>query len=638
MDIHLENGRYLDLPDDLELNVTHGNPLILEQGTYSLPVLLPGTDNNMKLLQNPPQFDNVYKHVIKWPAYIKQGSFQKKASLNILEAGDDIDVFFQMNESEMYAKMKETTLSSAFDIKRFPRDLPTLPGYPEGMDQIIRYLELVKVNNFPNEDFRLFEVATDKSEWNLDSDPNHAYDVLQFLNESFRSKDTETIPTTDFDLTGLRYTVFRGRYPHTVFIDGQLIEVPKGYGITPFLKLNFMLRRIFEYFGYKLEESIFDTDPELKEIVVLNNTADSIVREVIDYSQLVPSGTVDDFLNNIRQAFGCEFFVSEDNRRVNIKFWNDILSDIRLEKDWTPYLTSRPKKKIVEPKTIKLTFKRSFDYASVPYDTLAKYEQTFGEYGFRETIPYNVSGWADGYYLIGDQLRIFEVYTDQDTLQQKKRLHSRPLYDYYQDSDNLEFEERSSDLEYVPSVSGYAMKGLKLTNGELSAPPIYKWLMSNLYIGKRRHMNTVLEKNTSDESGAVQAKEVEETAGTCLPAIVFYRHKITDKYIGAIGYGTPFHFDDEGNSVGTLDLIPGGKNGLFEHFLRILDDVLRNSYQQITVTLNLPEKEIVNFRMDKLICIGHQPLLPELMEYIVKEKDIDVNKVVFRTIRIYKDK
>jgi len=41
--------------------------------------------------------------------------------------------------------------------------------------------------------------------------------------------------------------------------------------------------------------------------------------------------------------------------------------------------------------------------------------------------------------------------------------------------------------------------------------------------------------------------------------------------------------------------------------------------------------------MDELVCINNQPVLPELIEYIVKEPEIETNKVVFRTIRLYKD-
>ncbi len=147
-------------------------------------------------------------------------------------------------------------------------------------------------------------------------------------------------------------------------------------------------------------------------------------------------------------------------------------------------------------------------------------------------------------------------------------------------------------------------------------------------------MNSVLEKTITDEDGTANKTEVKESAGSNPLMMAFYRNTVRE--IGS-SMGTIFHYDNKGLEVGTFDLIPGGKTGLVETFLKKIDSVYRDSFHKITVTLNLPEKEIIGFRMDQYIGINNQPLLPELLEYTVKEKDIDVNKVVFRTIRLYKD-
>lgn len=638
MEIHLDNGEYLDLPQDLELSISHSNPMLSKQGTYSLLVLLPGSDRNRRLLKHPDRYDRTYKHIRKFNAYLKKGTFQKKASLNIQESEDDIDSFLQMNESEMYSKMKETTLSSAFVIKRYPDEFLPDMIFDDDMDRLIKYLELVKANNFPDEDFFLFEVGTDQSEYTIHNERRPSqdivYNVFQFINEEMRSLDrTNLVNTQDTDLNGIKYTMFRGRAAHTINLDGQNVDVPKGYGISPFLKLNYVLRRIFAYFDYTLNQSLFDTDPDLKLVAVINNTADAIVGGLIDYTQLVPDGTVHEFLDNIRKAFGCEFFVSEDNRNVNVKFWNEILDPIVMKKDYTPYLTATPRTTLVEPKTIKLTFKRSFDYTAVPYDTLTAFENSFGELGY---IPfYNSHNKpSDGFYLVQNELVILEFYTNQETLDQEFKIHSRPLFDYYQDIDNIEFDERSCDIEYVPAISGYVRQIIEITPDE-EEEALYGYLQMIMFIGERRHMNTVLEKYITNEDGVTERTEVSETAGSCPLGLLFYRY--TNDGATATIYGTPFHYNKEGDPIGSFDLIPGGKSGLFEYFLRKLDNIYRDSFQQLNTTMKLPEKEIVNFRMDQLVCINNQPLLPELIEYIVKEPEIEVNKVVFRTIRLYKD-
>lgn len=651
MEIQLENGEYLDLPPEgIQLGISHSNPMLSKQGSYSLPVLFPASDYNRRLLKDPERYDRANKHIRKWTAYVRHGSFQKKATLNVEESGDDIDAYLLMNESEMYEKMKETKLESAFNIIRQASEFLPDETFTDDMDRLIRYLEQIRIGNY-TDDFCLFEIAADKESFTLDDLPDHAYDVFQFLNELAYRKVGGAIEheTYDTDALGHKYRIFRARYPHTVYLNGNLVDVPKGYGITPFLRLDFMLRRIFGYFGYLLAENPFDTDSNLNNIVILNNTADAIMLGIIDYAQLVPSVTIDEFLNNIRNAFGCEFFISPDNKGVEVKFWNDILSDPSvMNKDYTPYLTARPRTVLSDPKTVKLTFKRSFD-TEVPYNTLEEFESKFGTLQPISELPYipnDLNNIAPGYYLVRNICQIWQVYYDTDIQGNVKKLYSRPLFDYYKE-ENTEYDEHSCDLEFVPSMAGLRRKGFTLTEGDIQNYDTYTYFPSfnkvyppALYFGERRHMNTVLEKSSSGTDTEV----VKETAGDCPLGMLFFRtfyfqnaNNIENPDDEMTGYGIAYRYDPNGAVTGALDLIPGGDSGLFNRFYSRLDNVLRNSFQQLKVTAKLPEEEITGFRMDRLVCIDNQPLLPEQIEYTVDDNGIEVNKIVFRTVKIYKD-
>jgi len=150
---------------------------------------------------------------------------------------------------------------------------------------------------------------------------------------------------------------------------------------------------------------LYNINQYLKTLFSIATTRDLFYRNihvtgVIDYAQR----SVNDFLDNIRKAFGCEFFVTEDNRSVNIVFWNDILEPIVMKEDYTPYLEAKSRTEFVEPKTIKLTFKRSFDSSDVPYSTLSEFEEKFGKLNSQmislPTSPGDLSNTEVGFYFV----------------------------------------------------------------------------------------------------------------------------------------------------------------------------------------------------------------------------------------------
>ena len=53
---------------------------------------------------------------------------------------------------------------------------------------------------------------------------------------------------------------------------------------------------IFSAYGFTLVENPFATDYQLSKMVVLNNVADTIVTGEIDYRNLMPDCTVNEFL------------------------------------------------------------------------------------------------------------------------------------------------------------------------------------------------------------------------------------------------------------------------------------------------------------------------------------------------------
>lgn len=99
-----------------------------------------------------------------------------------------------------------------------------------------------------------------------------------------------------------------------------------------FLFVGTVLQYLFNSNGYKIESSVFSTDPELCKVTIFNtynikppesSSYWDIAR--IDYSKLVPYITCGDFLKALRNRFGVGVFINESSKSVNIKLFDEVV-------------------------------------------------------------------------------------------------------------------------------------------------------------------------------------------------------------------------------------------------------------------------------------------------------------------------
>ncbi|MBK5720147.1 hypothetical protein JGH11_04600 [Dysgonomonas sp. Marseille-P4677] len=635
MKVLVNNYEPLDLAPDFELNIQITNPLLTDQGSMSLPMSLPASPQNLKNLGFPNRIDRSYKLRKKTPVTIEASVMQKRAILEILSYNKDdgIESVILLNEAQMYTKMQEVSMTAAFQIKREAASF-SIPNQTisDPMDRMIKYMELVMLGQIADPDFYLFPVGTDNYKHTYETrSEQFEVTVYNLLNEKMTwSQGSNFDDMQDIDLNGNKYAVFRGRRPFKVKNGGEEYDVPKGYGITPFLKENFILHQIFNYFGYELRTSIFDTDPDLCRMVLINNTADALVKGVVDYSQLVPTCTIHEYLETVRQRFGCEFFVSEDLKFVIPVFWKDVLNS-NPRRNYTDKVAGEPTIDYVTPKQLKLCYKREIDFTESSVDTYQKFERDYGKI-IRSMNDLPGRGWKEedydlGFYLIRKYCAIYECYEYWSSNQNKNvrsfRYVTKALFDYYLEGEDTEYEEPTSGMQCVPFMYGAVL----YSGGGGVYSSDYGPNLPFLYIGERRHMNTSLKIIVTSESGSESITHKEEDPGSCSLMAALYTK----------GIGTMHRFDIDGNIVGELDLTFGGENGLYQRFWKDYDDVLKHSFNKLTYDLNFTVLDIINFRMDELVFIDGQYLLPEQLEYTIKEDGVRINKVEFRTVRLYWD-
>lgn len=641
MKILLNHNIPLHLERDFEISIEKTNPLLSEQGSASLPLKLPISKSNLRELGYPDRLDRLYNLKKKTPVLIESGVMRKQATLELMsyQGNEGIESVLLLDEAEMYTKMQEISLPSIFKTVRKAEDIQLSGNFATPLDKLIKYLELVYRNQI-QDDFRLFTVATDHQTYIVKGDRlNKEHEAVFYNGLNMCKEPTSRADNSvyDTDLNGKLYTVFHGRTENEIMIGSEIHDVPKGYGITPFLKENYVLREIFRYFGYELSPSILDTDPDLSLLVLVNNTADAIVKGRIEYSQLVPTCTIHEYLQTVRTRFGCEFYVTEDHKRIVPIFWRDILRSTP-KKSFTDKISGEPIIEFSTPKLMKLCYKRNLEFADMSADTIEKFENMYGKItGILEKTPSRTT-LPNGFYIIQSIRSIIEYYTYYDEglgrNRQGERFVMRPMFDYYTEGNDVEYEEPDSNIEFMAEFNASVDCIEKGT--DKSRSPVHfgkRWI---LFIGERRHMNTTLKTTVTDEKGNTETKEKEESAGSC-PIMAAYARESSSSISAAITYGTMFCYDHIGNKVGNIDLTFGGENGLYKHFWQDRDRMLQHSNLKVTVDIHLNEIDIMNFRMDELVLIDGQFYIPEKLQYSIRKDKMETHQAEFRTVRLYHD-
>ena len=621
-----DTGAILDMKPDTKLSITLNNPMLKEQGSMSLPLALPYTPANMRNLGDV-NLQSLFKYRRNRDVLVEAGVYQKQGLLRIASGSKELEGAVYLEESPLYARMKEKDMKQAFDITRPASDFRVAGAFSSDLDMMIKYMELVMVGSI-EDDFFLFPVATDHFDQDITSSAGTTnYTFYQVLNEQYSALyPTDSDLATD--LNGEPYFKLCGRIERTYYDGSRFTKAPKGYSITPFLRQSYVLRRIFAYFGYELRESAFDTDPEMQKIAVLNNTADAITKAQLKYSQLVPSTKISDYLQSVRTDYGCEFFITPDHRYVEVKFWKDIL-DNKDYKALDDKITDVPVINLSDSKLLKLTHNRSIEFSDVNFDTLSRFQSGLD-------VLYEIASFSqatfDGYYFVRSYGQIWE-YRSGESPQWK--YHSQYLFDFYidkPDSVDNDYDTKDSKRDYIAYLDvfvRYFRIDTMLQIGTNYRMP---------FIGQRRHMNTILVINSSGD----ETKEVNNNKETenCVIMTAFYRgrHPEGNEDSRRV-YGNIFKCDSNGIVFpGGFNLIFGGINGLYQKFWSEYAAVILDSFNEVKLPLRLDIRDVMNFRFDNIYMLDNQPLLPEKLAFSIdQENNVTVSEAIFRTIKLYLD-
>ena len=180
--------------------------------------------------------------------------------------------------------------------------------------------------------------------------------------------DSHGVARNDNNDTG-HFVALKSRKVKRVYENEAIpFDVERGYGVSPFIRVWRLLELVFTHYGYTMINNPFKEHNQLKRLCVLNNTMDTIVKGTIDYADLMPDITVEEFLNGLYAKFGLKYFINGSARTVSFSFIRDILNDSMYE-DWTSNKTEPLAISYEDNKQLKMTPNKSIEGTDTERDT-----------------------------------------------------------------------------------------------------------------------------------------------------------------------------------------------------------------------------------------------------------------------------
>lgn len=298
MRLTTDNGE-LEIPQNFTITLVKTNPLLSEEGDTTYPVTLPSSKRNLAVVGHRERIDHADPIPHSIDAVLEHGSMERHGKLIFDSANRraGIDAVFAFDNSDLYVTSKKKTL------KEIMASYNNGAGYKQTFQSVAAAaseLQHIYGGDQLVEDYVIFPVAVAAYD---DNDGNRQY---QYNNE---------IDKTTGQLIYTKRSVHEG---------SELVSVPEGYGIAPFLLLHRMIDILFECMDITVIRNQFAESPWNK-IAVIHNCADALVLPVLQYKDLVPSCTLSEFLEWIEAKFHAYVLVDSNRKEAKILFAEETL-------------------------------------------------------------------------------------------------------------------------------------------------------------------------------------------------------------------------------------------------------------------------------------------------------------------------
>ncbi|MDE5749455.1 MAG: hypothetical protein K2H87_01640, partial [Duncaniella sp.] len=334
------DGEPLDLPAGFSAGVEDTSPIFNERGSRSLPATVPSTRHNERLLGFPSRLDTAVPHGVSGRvAEVADGPYRRRGLLNVTSAGADAGITFNVG-------FDNSTAYAGWSARRM-RDLADLPVIRASVPELMEYMWTLYTAPIDEEDpLAVFPLAVGCTAAGSGDSETEYWEILNVPNPSASAK-------------------FRQPSRVKRVLDGEVtdVTVPDGYGLSPFVRVWRMVELVFADLGVEVPDNLFRTDPELRRLVVLNASADTVCAGTLAYAELMPDCTVAEFMQALWVRFGLVYDIDFDRRRATLRLIRDIIT-MPASIDLLPYTTGPATVTYGTPQYVKLSAARSLDGAA----------------------------------------------------------------------------------------------------------------------------------------------------------------------------------------------------------------------------------------------------------------------------------
>lgn len=595
-----KTGKAYQLNPGTQIEIERPNLFFNEWGEQTTPIELPDTDVNRELCGYPDMLGNVQRPRADIECTVQDGHFSQPARQAILGAKrkDSITTTLYLNEGSFLAQVDETLVSDVFGEE-------TIPGVTT-VEQAIEFCrQLAKKTSSYLDRFGIFPVLLASDE--TDEDGNTIYKWLNrygYEDTGGGWQETNFNDPSKFD--------FYNAVDRTEKSGDDTIELAAGYYISPFLKANYLLKRILQHFGYELQENFFTQTAPFTDMVFVNNCCDALVNGVIRLSDLVPECTCGDILNVFRKKFCCEFITDEAARTVKIVLFNEVI-DAEASANLSGYLTSHLQ--IESPEAYKRITLKSEDATEgdLGSDNPETLDGMISTYKYVGTKEVNGSYQRIGYKIICQPGRV--------------RVLVKTIWE--QISDSTMGYDSGESLEAEEITIPDCIPALRNPNGTMPNDRSRAREVYVLYIGGGKFSNSNLSVEGIETESNVEVQSNDEPTKIIL-AFAAYVNRVP------VGTTAAYAQDDYSQSLrlGDYSLQYVGFNGIYEKFWRRMDELYRNSLLQVTAELKLPDHVKNSLPACMPVVINGQRLMIDVLHYTLGGHDEPVEST-FLTTRNY---
>ena len=303
------NNGFLDLGENFQIQIDLVSPLFsfeVGYGSTSLKFSIPNSPNNRKLLNQADMVLNTTK-TSTVDVYIWLGGTPwRSALLNVVESGPTFQVSLDISESKIAALFDSMSMQDFEYV-----GLKTIPG--SGSFNDLSEAMIVHANY----------VATGI----IDTD----YFFFPIRDDNMH----ETSDTLSFPTVYINYYRDDTFYDRTTYQTDHIFTTIQN--LIPFPKLQNVIQFNFNEIGYKVEDTIFTTDPELDTLCIYNNRTlnrnRSVFKNWLDISQHVPDVTAREFYQGLNRLFNLALIVDENTQKVKLLDKASLVGD-KSQTDW----------------------------------------------------------------------------------------------------------------------------------------------------------------------------------------------------------------------------------------------------------------------------------------------------------------